>query len=35
MNTIVDTNIVFSDLLDANGLIGELLLNSQDEFQFY
>jgi len=28
-------NIVFSALLNANGLIGELLLNSQEEFKFY
>ncbi|RDC65638.1 PIN domain-containing protein [Adhaeribacter pallidiroseus] len=35
MNIVVDTNIVFSALLNANGLIGELLLNSQNEFQFY
>ncbi|PSR55546.1 hypothetical protein AHMF7605_19555 [Adhaeribacter arboris] len=32
---IVDTNIVFSALLNANRLIEELLLNSQNEFQFY
>ncbi len=35
MNIVIDTNIVFSALLNANGLIGELLLNSQDEFKFY
>ncbi len=35
MNIVIDTNIVFSALLNANGLIGELLLNSQEEFKFY
>jgi len=35
VNIVIDTNIVFSALLNANGLIGELLLNSQDEFKFY
>lgn len=35
MNIVIDTNIVFSALLNVNGLIGELLLNSQDEFKFY
>jgi predicted nucleic acid-binding protein len=32
---IVDTNIVFSALLNSNGKIGRLLLNSRDYFEFY
>ena len=35
MNIIVDTNIVFSAILNANGTIGDLLLNSPDDFKFY
>ena len=35
MNIIVDTNIVFSAIINANGTIGDLLLNSPDDFRFY
>ncbi|MFC6269032.1 PIN domain-containing protein [Frigoriflavimonas asaccharolytica] len=34
MIVIVDTNIVFSTLLNPNSLIGELLMNVQDEITF-
>jgi len=32
---VVDTNIVFSAILNTGSLIGELLFNSQDQFDFY
>lgn len=32
---IVDTNIVFSALLNTNSIIGDLLLNSANIFEFY
>lgn len=32
---IVDTNIIFSCLLNSNGLIGDLIFNSDDVFDFY
>jgi predicted nucleic acid-binding protein len=32
---IVDTNIVFSTLLNPNSAIGEILMNIQDEFTFF
>ncbi|WP_258101136.1 PIN domain-containing protein [Marinoscillum pacificum] len=35
MRVVVDTNIVFSAILNSNGLIGELLFNSEDQFEFY
>jgi predicted nucleic acid-binding protein len=35
VNIIVDTNIVFSAILNANGKIGGLLLNSPKSFSFY
>ena len=35
MRIIVDTNIVFSALLNSNSRIGRILLNSRDKFQFY
>ncbi len=35
MNLIVDTNIVFSTLLNPNSVIGDILLNYQDAIQFY
>jgi len=35
MKIIVDTNIVFSALLNSNNRIGRLLLDSRDMFQFY
>jgi len=35
MRIIVDTNVVFSALLNSNSRIGGLLLDSRDKFQFY
>lgn len=35
MKVVVDTNLVFSDLLNTNSRIGDLLLNSADIFKFY
>ena len=35
MRIIVDTNIVFSALLNSDSRIGRLLLDSRDKFQFY
>jgi len=35
MQIIVDTNIVFSALLNSNSRIGRLLLDSRDKFRFY
>ncbi|CAN5912272.1 hypothetical protein BH24BAC1_BH24BAC1_37100 [soil metagenome] len=35
MKVVVDTNIVFSALLNASSTIGDLLFNSQEEFDFY
>ena len=35
MRIAVDTNIVFSALLNSNSRIGRLLLDSRDKFQFY
>lgn len=35
MKIIVDTNIVFSALLNSSGKIGNLLMNSDDVFEFY
>ncbi|MGB1207096.1 MAG: PIN domain-containing protein [Chitinophagales bacterium] len=32
---VVDTNIVFSAILNTNTKIGDLLLNSTNEFEFY
>jgi predicted nucleic acid-binding protein len=32
---VVDTNIIFSGLLNTNSKIGELLINSQNSFEFY
>ena len=34
MRIIVDANIVFSGILNANGKIGDLLINSQKHFDF-
>jgi predicted nucleic acid-binding protein len=34
MIIVVDTNIVFSAILNTNSTIGDLILNSQDIFQF-
>ena len=35
MKVVVDTNIVFSALLNSNGTIGDLLFNSGKQFDFY
>jgi predicted nucleic acid-binding protein len=35
MKIVVDTNIVFSTLLNPHSAIGEILMNIQDEFTFY
>lgn len=35
MKVIVDTNIVFSAILNSNNRIGKILLNSKEHFQFY
>ena len=35
MKIVVDTNIVFSALLNSNSRIGRLLLNSRNYFEFY
>ena len=34
MKIIVDANIVFSGILNTNGKIGDLLINSKDRFNF-
>ena len=35
MKIVVDTNIIFSALLNSNGTIGDLLFNSDKHFEFY
>lgn len=35
MKIIVDTNIVFSGILNSSGKIGKILLNAKSHFQFY
>ncbi len=35
MKKVVDTNIIFSSLLNSNSTIGELLFNSDKQFEFY
>ncbi len=35
MKIIVDTNIIFSTLLNSNGTIGNLLFNSYKDFEFF
>ena len=35
MKIVVDTNIIFSSLLNTNGTIGQLLFNSDSVFEFY
>jgi len=35
MKIVVDTNIIFSSILNSDGLIGELLFNSSNQFSFY
>jgi len=32
---VVDTNIIFSTLLNSNGTIGDLIFNSDKVFEFY
>ena len=35
MNLVVDTNIVFSTLLNPKSPIGEIMMNIQDDFTFF
>ena len=35
MKIVVDTNIVFSTLLNSDGVIGDLIYNSDRYFEFY
>lgn len=35
MKIIVDTNIIFSGLLNSTSTIGDLLINSKNSFEFY
>lgn len=35
MKIVVDTNIIFSALLNTNGTIGDLIFNSEKVFEFY
>ena len=35
MKIIIDTNIIFSVILNTNSRIGDILLNSDDTFKFY
>ena len=35
MKIVVDTNIIFSALLNSNGTIGDILFNSDKHFEFY
>ncbi len=35
MKIVVDTNIIFSTLLNSNSTIGDLLFNSHKHFEFY
>ncbi len=35
MKIVVDTNIIFSTLLNSNSTIGDLLFNSDTHFEFY
>jgi predicted nucleic acid-binding protein len=35
VKVVVDTNIIFSGLLNTNSTIGELLINSKSSFEFY
>ena len=35
MKIVVDTNIIFSILLNSNNTIGDLLFNSEKSFEFY
>lgn len=35
MRIVVDTNIIFSTILNSNSLIGDLVFNSHNQFEFY
>jgi len=35
MKIVVDTNIIFSTLLNSNNAIGDLIFNSDKHFEFY
>lgn len=35
MKIVVDTNIIFSAILNSNSLIGDLVFNSHNQFEFY
>jgi predicted nucleic acid-binding protein len=35
MKIVVDTNIIFSALLNSDGIIGDLIFNSSKHFEFY
>lgn len=35
MKIVVDTNIIFSTLLNSNSTIGDLIFNSDNHFEFY
>ena len=35
MKIVVDTNIIFSALLNSNSTIGDILFNSDKDFEFY
>lgn len=35
MKIVVDTNIIFSALLNSNGTIGDLIFNSDKTFELY
>ena len=35
MKIVADTNIIFSALLNSNSIIGDLLFNSDETFEFY
>ena len=35
MKIVVDTNIIFSALLNSTGTIGDLIFNSDEDFEFY
>ena len=35
MKIVIDTNIIFSGLLNSNGAIGDLIFNSDGFFEFY
>jgi predicted nucleic acid-binding protein len=35
VKVVVDTNVIFSALLNTNSIIGDLIFNSDDVFQYY